>query len=245
MDKNIKNIIFDLGGGSTELELKYLSYFAHEHFVNDRLVDDYFFREMARIYENEGKLPLCCMLSFLKHYSTPENRGLIDESIRPHIIKYIHILYKGHGIVMPFMKEYKSISKEAMEISNYTMLEYTASEGAQVTINYLMAEDSESRGYTREEMVPVYGGVYVKSFLLFFGETLQYYIVEKNNGEESLTESGTLSRNDVDNEENVDKYSMINDIAIATTLKDYDTALELLEEYKYKEYVTNNLFKVR
>ena len=49
----------------------------------------------------------------------------------------------------------------------------------------------------------------------------------------------------MDNEENVDKYSMINDIAIATTLKDYDTALELLEEYKYKEYVTNNLFKVR
>lgn len=233
------------GGGSTELELRYLSYFAHEHFVNDRLADDYFFREMARIYENEGKLPLCCMLSFLKHYSLPENRGLIDETIRPHIIKYIHILYKGHGIVMPFMKEYKSISKEAMEISGYTMLEYTADEGAKVTINYMMSEDGDGRGYTREEMVPVYGGVYVKSFLLFFGETLQYYIVENKDGEESLTESGTLSRNDVDNEENVDKYSMINDIAIATTLKDYDTALELLEEYKYKEYITNHLFKVR
>ena len=146
---------------------------------------------------------------------------------------------------MPFMKEYKSISKEAMEISGYTMLEYTADEGAKVTINYMMSEDGDGRGYTREEMVPVYGGVYVKSFLLFFGETLQYYIVENKDGEESLTESGTLSRNDVDNEENVDKYSMINDIAIATTLKDYDTALELLEEYKYKEYITNHLFKVR
>lgn len=57
-----------------------------------------------------------------------------------------------------------------------------------------------------------------------------------------LTESGTISRSDAQLENDADRYAMVNDIAIAATLKDCDTALELLEEYKYKEYLVENLF---
>jgi hypothetical protein len=92
-------------------------------------------------------------------------------------------------------------------------------------------------------MTNVYGGVFVKSFLLFFGETLQYYITEKTDGVDQLTESGSISCNDVDIEPGTDRYNLVNDIALSTTLKDYETALELLEEYKYKEYLVTNLFR--
>ena len=62
-------------------------------------------------------------------------------------------------------------------------------------------------------------------------------------GVDQLTESGSISCNDVDIEPGTDRYNLVNDIALSTTLKDYETALELLEEYKYKEYLVANLFK--
>ncbi len=231
------------GGAKSELVEAYLVNVAEEYFVRDRITDEYMFREMARLYENERELPLVCMLAFLKFYAADNNLKNADDNIKEHIRIYIRILYTRHNIIMPFMREFKSISSEAMEVSDLTMIEYHGDKDAKVMINYLMTRENTGRqGYTREEMVNVYGGVFVKSFLLFFGESVQYYITENSDGLEQLTESGTLNRNDVDSDGYENRYSMVNDIAIATTLKDYDTAEALLSEYKMKEFLVDNLF---
>lgn len=231
------------GGAKTDVELRYLTYFAHEYFVRERVVDEYMFTEMARVYENEGELPIVCMLAFLKYYATDAATQMNNPDIREHICRYIHVLYSGNGIMMPFMKEFASISIEAAEIAKLTLVEYHGEEGSHVMLNYNVTMETDRRqGYIREEMTHVYGGVFVKSFLLFFGEALQYYITENYGDMEQLTESGTISRSDAQLENDADRYAMVNDIAIAATLKDCDTALELLEEYKYKEYLVENLF---
>lgn len=231
------------GGAKTELELEYLEYFAHEYFARDRIVDEYMFQEMERMYENEGTLPIICMLAYLKFYADGGNVDALGDNTKKHIDRYIHVLHSQNDIVMPFMKCFRGISAEAAEMNNLSMIEYRGEAGAHVTINYCVTrENDDAIGYTREEMKSVYGGVYAKTFLLFFGETLQYYITEELGGMEQLTESGTISRNDVDTESTQDRYGMVNDIAIADTLKDYDTALELLTEYKYKEFVVDSLF---
>ena len=41
-------------------------------------------------------------------------------------------------------------------------------------------------GYRQEEMKDMFGGVYAKPFVLFFGEKLQYYISEENDPTYSL-----------------------------------------------------------
>lgn len=235
---------YSSGGAKTELIKKYLTNVAHEYFVRDRITDEYMFREMARLYENEKELSLVCMLAFLKFYAGDNLLKNADDNIKEHIRRYVHILYSKYGVIMPFMKEFKSISSDAMEISDLTMIEYHGADNSSATINYLMTRENSGRqGYTREEMTEVYCGVFVKSFMLFFGETVQYYITESKDGLEQLTESGTLNRNDVDSDVTDNRFSMVNDIAIATTLKDYDTAEALLKEYKYREYLVDNLFK--
>jgi len=233
------------GGAKSELVHRYLLTTAQDYFERGRITNGYMFREMARIYENERDLPLVCMLAFLKYYATDGNLREADDNIKEHIRRYIRILYARHNIIMPFMTEFKDISHEALEMSDLTMIEYHGEAGSRVVINYQMTrEDSGRQGYIREEMVNVYGGVFVKSFLLFFGETLQYYITENNGDSEQLTESGTLSRTDVESDVAVNRFAMVNDIAIASTLKDYDTAENLMLEYKYKEYLVDNLFKM-
>ena len=91
----------------------------------------------------------------------------------------------------------------------------------------------------------MYGGVFCKEFILFFGESLQYYITEDNDGEEKLTESGTLQKNDDGGRDEDSRYRLINDIAVAKSLQDCDTMDDLLEEYYRKDYLGGRLFALK
>ena len=57
-----------------------------------------------------------------------------------------------------------------------------------------------------------------------------------------MTESGTIQKSDALSDTLQDRYSMINDVAIADTLKDYSAAMHLIEEYEQKKYMTESLF---
>ena len=95
-----------------------------------------------------------------------------------------------------------------------------------------------------QEMKEMFGGICVKQFILFFGEKLQYYITETEEGKEHLTESGTLSRSDTDREQKESKYSLINDIAIGRALDDENTMGDLLHEYFEREFMVEKLFHI-
>ena len=230
------------GGAKSEVELRYLSYFAHENFVRGRLVDDYIFDEMERLYRMDGSITDICMLAWLQHicadvneYTSTDKADIVSEFIRLLMVK--------KGIVFPFFGKFKSISTGAAQVANQVLVEYRGTPGVKTVINYVINKESdEIGGYSREDMTDMYGGIYIKQFILFFGESLQYYITEEYNNGPQLTESGTIGKNDVTSQPGNDRYSMVNDIAIADTLKDYDTTLRLLEEYKYKEYLVNSIF---
>lgn len=231
------------GGAKAELESEYLSYFAHDYFVHGRVVDEYIFQEIERMYMAEKVCETVCMLAYLKFTSQNRDLGNLSEASVKCIREFITDLYSGKGIVFPFFAAFKNMSVEAMQISNLTIIEYKGVPEYKTTINYVYTgSDDEQGGFSREKMVDMYGGIFVKTFLLFFGESLQYYITEETPQGEQLTESAVVTKSDAIGEGDSDRYSVINDIAIAATLKDYDTALKLLEEYKYKEYLTDSIF---
>ena len=103
-------------------------------------------------------------------------------------------------------------------------------------------EEEEKAEYHTEEMKPVFGGVCTKEFVLFFGENLQYYIIEEWEGRQQLTESNSLQKSDIMEESVQTKFSMINDMVISETLQDYDTVDALIEEYLWQEYENSQLF---
>jgi hypothetical protein len=87
-------------------------------------------------------------------------------------------------------------------------------------------------------------GVCFKEFILFFGERLQYYIVEEKNHEEQLTESGTLQKSDAADSIAGSRFEMINDMEISKTMQDYETLDRLMEEYFRREFYNAELFKL-
>ena len=79
---------------------------------------------------------------------------------------------------------------------------------------------------------------------MFFGETLQYYIIEERDGEEQLTESATIRKNDIGKEILESRFSRINDLVISQTLEDYSTLDTMLEEYYQADYYADYLFRL-
>ena len=74
-------------------------------------------------------------------------------------------------------------------------------------------------------MQEVYGNIFLKKFVLFFGERLQYYITEIKNGKETLTESGTIEKNDTVGERAENRYKIINEMAMSGRVCEKDMAV--------------------
>ena len=84
--------------------------------------------------------------------------------------------------------------------------------------------------------------MFVKEFVLFYGESLQYYILEETDGNSNLTESSTIQNPEMDLRRGTTRYELINDILMSRSLQDYDTLDQSLEDYLVKDYFNENLF---
>ena len=134
----------------------------------------------------------------------------------------------------------------ANQLADRTIVEYKAHPQARAVMHYCVeTAEGEEAEYRTEEMNEVYGGVSFKDFVLFFGERLQYYIMEQRDGSEQLTESATIQKSDAGGNGTEGKFNLINDLSISTTLQDYETVDKLLAEYEYQEFMKNGLFKLR
>ena len=228
----------------TDINLAYLSYKSYEYLVHDRIAQEYVFEGIDSLYGLYKEVPDVCMLSYLKFYSQKVSQ--LSETQQKMCETFLHILYGGKNIIMPFFAEYKELSTDAAQIANSVIIEYKGNPKSTVVIHYIISrEEEENSDYVREEMKNMFDGIFVKEFLLFFGETLQYYVTEAHANREQLTESGTIQKSDALPEYSSDRYAMVNDIAIATTLKDYSTARELLREYAKKDFMAESLFSLQ
>ena len=109
----------------------------------------------------------------------------------------------------------------------------------------ILHDNGDAGDYVSQYMREAYPGVYFMEFVLFFGESLQYYIVEETAWDEQLTESGSIQKSDVVGEPIGSKYELINDMVISKSLQDYDTLDQLLQEYYRKEFFNERLFTLK
>lgn len=231
-------------GAKTDVNRAYLSYKSYEYLIRDRVVGEYVFTGVESLYGRNRTIPFVCMLAYLKYYSAKTDA--LTEEQKEMIVFFLEFLYTQKNIIMPFFAAYKNISDCAREIADHVMIEYRCNPDSSVVIHYIVSgNDEDENGYVREEMKNMYGGIFVKEFLLFHGESLQYYVTESYGNREQLTESGTISKNEELAAASFDRYSLINDIALSVSLKDYTTAKELFDEYEQKEFMMKELFTLQ
>ena len=233
------------GGARMPVESAFLFYCAYNYFVRDKEVDEFIFTDIVRVYDRGEELHKVCKLAFLKYYAVDGRKSRNVSKISAVIKKFLGDMLE-ENIYFPFFREYTKEMLIMQQFADKTMIEYKVRAGHKAVIHYMLERgDLTEKEYRREEMRDMYGGICVKAFVLFFGEKLQYYITEEGDGEERLTQRTSISKSDILQGEEEDKFGLLNDIVIARTLQDYHTVDSLLEEYYRKEYMALQLFGLR
>lgn len=231
--------------GKIRVELAFLAQGAYDYFVKEKLAEEYLFEEMIRLYRLDEEIPFICKLALTKFYAEGKEeleRMQQDEAKRDTVEAFLTEIV-GKGVALGYFKEYGEIFPMMKRFSDKTIIEYRAHPNSKAILHYVIEkEEGELSEYRTEEMKNIFGGVCEKEFVLFFGETLQYYIMEERDGKEQLTESNSIQKSDIIEDSVQTKFAMINDMVISKTLQDYDTVDALLEEYFVQEYQNSQLF---
>lgn len=227
------------GGAKPEVEAAFLAQCSYDYFVKEKQIDPFLFTDMVRVYERGEKLRRVCKFAFLKYFS--EKKEEMTPKIRGAVKQFLADLLEN-GIYFAFFGKYAEELPDMEAFTDKTIIEYRTKPGSRVVIHYRIEKGRYTESeYRQEEMKDMYGGVYAKAFVLFFGEKLQYYITEEYEGEKQFTGSASMNRGEA-HYEGGSRFELINGIAAAGTLQDYGTLDSLLEEYYKKEYVVSRAF---
>ncbi|WP_029320864.1 DUF5717 family protein [Butyrivibrio sp. AE3004] len=229
-------------GGGDELERAFIAKCAHDYFVDNMVTDSYVFERIGALAREGVTLPDVCKMAYLRFLTESNHDNLKTE---PAIVRAFLKSFLDKDIFFSFFMYYQNELPEMQRFCDKSIIEYRTTPGTKCIVHYISSED-ENEEYKTVPMQEMYQGIFDASFILFFGEQIQYYITEENyNGRGGkLTESGTISKNDIVQDTVAGRYSIINDIMIGKTLQDYDTVDRLLAEYYKKRFLTNKLFRM-
>ncbi|MCR4896127.1 MAG: DUF5717 family protein [Lachnospiraceae bacterium] len=249
--------------GDERVVLAYLLQSTRDYFVNDRVVSNFLFEQLEKRFLEGAELPEVSALALLKYYT--ENPSVLTDESRK---LALHLLDRemNHRVHMGYFKTFLDdglfppgkmrdrLELILDELSDKMVVEYHARPGCAARIHYVIAGNGrEDYEYEEEYMQEVCDGVCFKEFVIFFGESLQYYITEEYRAklpdgsvteESELTQSGDLQRSDITGEVREGRFDAINDMLISLTLQDYGTFDQMLGEYRRKEYLNGELFRL-
>lgn len=241
-----RSVIFEdyyRNAGESSVIKAYVIQGSYDYFVREKPVDGVCMRTMLDSARWEGGLPKVCKLAFLKFYAenpseiSREVDGMLDAFLREMMSEKIHF---------EFYRKLKHQKHLLGELADKVIVEYRTKPGGRARIHYVITQEGgPAQEYLSENMRDVFWGICCREFVLFFGETLQYYITEEHDGEETMTVSGSLQGYETEKENAGTKYGMINDMVIHQGMRDGDALDEQLEQYYFKEFCGEKLFTMR
>ena len=225
------------------LNKAFLSYVSYKWLVKDMRVGKYFEK---RIYEEAYKTKnILFVISYLKILG--EKKYLTNEE-KEYVTVWVEKLVED-GIVLPFFKEFKNKCRLPAEIENLNFVVYYADNEDEVAINYRISSstDTGGRNYKVEWMKNVYQGIFVKEFLVFADEVIQYYISLKEKGDneaEIICSNELVTMQDVLFEENLglSLFSQINMMYVCRDLSDEKTLKEYMRNYVIQSEIIESIF---
>lgn len=226
--------------GSFELEKAFLAQCAYDYFVLGTITDNHIFERIEKYLSENEKLNRVSKLALLKYYSTLDksewNLEVIESAVNEELTR---------RVCFPFFLTFDSVVSNLQQYSDFSFVEYKGNPNGHVVIHYCIEhENGMGTEYKKEQMAHLYGGIFVKSFILFCNDTVQYYITEEFGNMEQLTESSVLTKSESDLNNTPWRYTYLNDCIVAKKLNDYVTVENDLLSYMEKDFLSKELFKV-
>ena len=240
-----QNEIFtDYLGGNADNNVKaaFLTKCAHDYFVKQEEICETRIREIALMElqgETVGWLP---KLAFLKYFG--EHEGQLNEEELIVAERFLGEMTEKK-IHLKCFGGYKEFPELLRDLWDKTIVEYRASAEGTPRIRYRIFADGSQGEYFTKYMNRVCRGVYFDEFVLFFGEALEYSILEEKDGREVVRDSGLLQQSRETMVIAGSKYELLNKMLISKSLQEEDILKEQLQDYVRREFLTEELFPLK
>ena len=224
--------------GNDKLILAYISLVAHGYLHSGMCKVDFIFDIIEKRFIGNRTLNDACQLALLKHFAEKTDITQAELEIEDTLLKY----YIYNNMYFDFFARLDYRLLEKYFLYDKAFLQYESTPGAHVVLHYSRDEDGEE--FNSEDMVEMYDGIYVKAFVIFFGELIRYYITEEHDNSIEVKESNRLTCNNIPGDNDHSRYNLINEMIISDTLSDETTLKSNIDEYKRLDAATKQLFKL-
>ena len=224
--------------GNEKLILAYISLVAHGYLHSGGCKADFIFDIIEKRFIGNRTLNDACQLALLKHFAEKTDITQAELEIEDTLLKY----YIYNNMYFDFFARLDYRLLEKYFLYDKAFLQYESTPGAHVVLHYSRDEDGEE--FNSEDMVEMYDGIYVKTFVIFFGELIRYYITEEHDNSIEVKESNRLTCNNIPGDNDHSRYDLINEMIISDTLSDETTLKSNIDEYKRLDAATKQLFKL-
>lgn len=217
----------------------YLSYNCYLYFVKDVEIAEGIFNIIEAYLENEKTLPLVCKMALTRYYSALQSLSEYQKNLGEEMVAEL----TRKDYVFPYFLRLAKKFKVPFEITDKTMVQYRGNPRKRIVIHYVYEDKEHKKKYIAEDMKNVYEGIFVKQFVLFYGENIQYYVTEEDDTKDEATETRTLGNQSIKLDKSEGRYELLNDIIASRYMHDNETFSKLVHTYAVTEYVTGQIFK--
>ena len=224
--------------GNEKLILAYISLVAHGYLHSGGCKADFIFDVIEKRFIGNRTLNDACQLALLKHFAEKTDITQAELEIEDTLLKY----YIYNNMYFDFFARLDYRLLEKYFLYDKAFLQYESTPGTHVVLHYSRDEDGEE--FNSEDMVEMYDGIYVKAFVIFFGELIRYYITEEHDNSIEVKESNRLTCSNIPGDNDHSRYNLINEMIISDTLSDETTLKSNIDEYKRVDAATKQLFKL-
>ncbi|MEE1015593.1 MAG: DUF5717 family protein [Lachnospiraceae bacterium] len=224
------------------LKKAYLTYMSREAFVKNKELDNRFYFLLEEELLNHQGYAEICILAYLKYLSKKQTLSVKQKNASTGYLKD----FFARKCYFEFMQEFGRTITEALVLEDKVFVEYYAPATSEVILHYIIEKaDEEKYRYTTCKMYPSYGGVYVKTFTLFEGEKITYFITEKKeDGSEKSTPSMTKEK-EVCILDSGTRYGRINSLRELEKMGQKTQSAKEMQECRFLEMAAEQLFDVK
>ena len=223
--------------------LAYISFWAYGYFLGKKETDPYIFQCLEQCCRRKQEVDRICHLALLKYYAE------LDTYTEEHVFLLIFDIKMleectENSLRFAFYRKFPARFTKPYQMDDKQFIQVQYPAGARVTIHYRLIRDKDTgENFKSEPMKNMYQGIFVKEFLLFYDEILEYYLTVELPDDTRQTEKKLLTMEESLQEGNT-KYQLINQMLSARRLDNSQEVMTQLKKYLRQEQYVKSMFSI-
>ena len=219
--------------GNPAIIRAFLTYLSEYSLLENRSIAPYTAKALGKLCDQRDQRLKICMLAWLKYESTLTR---IDDEDVPRIRRHLKNC-SADELHFAFMQAFTEQFGDGMDIADKTIIEERQPCGSNVLIHY-RTDDGEYRSEPMKEKIK---GLFVKEFLLFCHEKLEYYCTVRIRDKSFETEHRTVTMTRVSTGSET-RYQILNRLIETVRSGDGEKARTAAGEYLRQEACVDKFF---